>query len=83
MHKFSKELFYQIVENMEMRKLLNIEGGCHGIELKLMEDTVGFGPVVINSKLVKYLQLANMGDIGAQFQWDTSFCKQLFSIYPK
>jgi hydrocephalus-inducing protein len=53
LHKFTKELYYQIVENSETRKLLNIEGGCHGIELKLMEDTLGFGPVVLNSKLVK------------------------------
>ena len=47
-----------------MRKLLSIEAGCHGIELKLMEETLGFGPVVIKSKLVKYLQLANLGDLG-------------------
>jgi len=55
------------VENNEPRKLLNIEGICHGLELKLMEDTLGFGPVVINSKLTKHLQLANLGDIGAYF----------------
>jgi hydrocephalus-inducing protein len=28
-------------------------GACHGIELKLMEDTIGFGGVVINSRLTK------------------------------
>lgn len=40
-----------------------------------MEDTLGFGPVVVQSKLVKQLQLANLGDIGAHFNWDLSFCK--------
>lgn len=55
LHKFNQELFYKIIENNEPRKLLNIEGICHGLELKLMEDTLGFGPVVINSKFTKYL----------------------------
>lgn len=82
LHRFTKELFYSIVENNETRKLLKIEAGCHGLELKLMEDTLGFGPVVVQSKLVKQLQLANLGDIGAHFNWDLSFCKQFFSIQP-
>lgn len=30
-----------------------------------MEETIGFGPVIINSQLVKHVQLANLGDIGA------------------
>jgi hydrocephalus-inducing protein len=83
LHRFTKELFYSIVENNETRKLLKIEAGCHGLELKLMEDTLGFGPVVVQSKLVKQLQLANLGDIGAHFHWDLSFCKQFFSIQPQ
>lgn len=83
LHRFTKELYFRIHENNEVRKLLNIEAGCHGLELKLMEDTLGFGPVVINSKLVKQLQLANLGDIGAHFSWDTAFCKQFFTIHPK
>ena len=41
------------MENNELRKLLTIQGACHGIELKLMEDTITFGPVVINSKTVR------------------------------
>lgn len=49
LHKLSKELMYKIVGNNESRKLLNIEGRCHGLELKLMEETIGFGPVIINS----------------------------------
>lgn len=59
---------------------MNIAGACHGIELKLMEDTVGFGSVVINSKFSKKVQLANLGDIGAKFEWEVDFCKQFFSI---
>lgn len=39
-----------------------------------MEETIGFGTVVINSKLTKTVQFANLGDIGAKFAWDTTFC---------
>lgn len=53
LHTFRKPLFFKIVENQEIKQLMNISGACHGIELKLMEDTIGFGQVVINSKLVK------------------------------
>lgn len=62
--------------------MLNINGTCHGIELKLLEDTVGFGVVVINSKKTLPVNLSNMGDIGAKFEWDTTFCKKFFTISP-
>lgn len=51
--------------------------------MKLMEDTCGFGGVVVNSKLTKTVQLANLGDVGAKFQWDTSLCKNYFTITPQ
>ena len=53
MHAFKRELYYKIVDNNEVRKILTVAGACHGVELKLMEDTCGFGGVVVNSKLTK------------------------------
>lgn len=53
LHQFKTDLYFKIVENNEVRKLLTMAGACHGIELKLMEDTIGFGGVVINSRLTK------------------------------
>lgn len=47
-----------------------------------MEDTVGFGPVVINSRFTRKIQLINLGDIGANVNWDTKFCSAFFSISP-
>ncbi|CAD8206755.1 unnamed protein product [Paramecium octaurelia] len=82
LHSFKTDLFFKIVENNEVRKLLTLQGACHGIELKLMEDTIGFGGVVINSRLTKNVQLSNLGDVAAKFQWDTSFCKNYFTITP-
>ena len=53
------------------------------MELKLMEDTIGFGVVTINSKKTKQLQLSNLGDIGAKFEWETTFCGRYFNIQPQ
>ena len=63
--------------------MLNIFTTAHGIEMKLMEDTVGFGTVVVNSKITKAIQLSNFGDIGSKFEWDTTFCGKYFSIQPE
>ena len=82
-HQFKHELFYQIVGNKDKYKLLNLSGSCHGIELKLLADTAGFGPVVIGSKSTKEVTAVNLGDINAKFQWDTTFCKDYFTIYPE
>jgi len=49
----------------------------------MMEDTVGFGPVVINSRFSRNIQLINLGDIGANISWDTKFCSAFFSITPE
>jgi len=70
------------VDNNEVRKLLTVSGACHGVELKLMEDTCGFGAVVVNSKMMKTVQLANLGDVGAKFNWDTALCKNISQSHP-
>lgn len=80
---FKSDLVYKIIENQESKKLLNIFTTAHGIEMKLMEDTVGFGAVVINSKISKTIQLSNFGDIGSKFEWDTKFCSKYFTISPE
>ena len=51
--------------------------------MRLMEDTVGFGTVVVNSKITKSVQLSNFGDIGSKFEWDTKFCGKYFTISPE
>lgn len=79
---FKKDFMYSIVENGEVHKLNTVQGSCHGLELKLMDDSLNFGGVVVGSKLIKKLQMNNMGDIGAKFEWDTAFCGRYFSITP-
>ena len=81
-HAFKTPIFYKIIENQEKKQLLNIFGAAHGIEMKLMEDTVGFGTVVVNSKITKTIQLSNFGDVGSKFEWDTVFCGKFFTIQP-
>lgn len=38
------------IKDSETRKLLTMIGTCHGIELKLMNEVLGFIPVVVNSQ---------------------------------
>ena len=73
----------KIVENNEEKKLLTMAGACYGIELKILEDVIGFGAVTLNSKLTKSVQMSNLGDVPAKFEWDTNLCKQFFTILPK
>jgi hydrocephalus-inducing protein len=82
-HSFKADLNYKIVQNQEKRKLLSMQTAAHGVELKLMEETIGFGTVVMNSKISKVVQLANLGDIGTRYDWDTTFCEKFFTIVPK
>ena len=82
-NSYKSSIYYKIIENQEKKQLLNIFGTAHGIEMKLMEDTVGFGTVVVNSKITKTIQLSNFGDIGSKFEWDTLFCGKFFTIQPQ
>ncbi|KAJ3022533.1 hypothetical protein HKX48_005950 [Thoreauomyces humboldtii] len=62
--------------------LIHITGACQGIEVKLENDTLPFGAVVIKSSAMRRLQLQNYGDIGTKFRWDTSKFAPDFSISP-
>lgn len=85
LHEFTKvALKYMIVQNQEVRDLTQITGSCHGIDVKLMVDTLNFDVVVVNSRLTKKLLLQNDGDIPAKFNWDLTFCKPGgFTIKPQ
>ena len=48
LHPFTEHLLAQF-SNGETKKILSISGACHGIELKLMEEVVSFGTVIIGS----------------------------------
>ena len=71
----------QIKDN-EARKIFTVNGVSHGIELKLMEEVLGFGQVVAGSFLTKKVQLANFGDVGAKFIWDSKAYNKYFHISP-
>lgn len=81
MPDFSHDILLDIKGN-ESRKLFTVQGVSHGIELKLMEEVVGFGSVVKGSRLTKQLQLANFGDVRAKFKWDTKAYAPNFTISP-
>ena len=82
MPNFSHDILLDIKGN-ETRKLFTVQGVSHGIELKLMEEVVGFGSVIKGSRLTKQLQLANFGDIRAKFKWDSKSYARNFTISPE
>ena len=79
---FDLPLAYEIAESNQQFELLKIKGACFGVELKVVEDSLSFGPVVVNSSLTKKLQLLNLGDVNAEYSWDLGFMDQYFSITP-
>ena len=82
MPNFWHDILLQVKDN-ESRKMFTIQGVSHGIELKLMEEVMGFGSVVKGSRYTKQLQLANFGDVGAKFKWDSKVYQKHFTIFPE
>lgn len=66
----------------EPRKFLTVAGVAHGIELKLMDEVAAFGNVVVGSRLTKYIQMSNFGDVKANFSWNKNDFTKNFTINP-
>jgi len=65
------------------RVIFSVTGVAHGIELKLMENTLAFGNVVKDSRLTKTMQMSNFGDVKANFNWDAKAFGKNFTITPQ
>jgi hydrocephalus-inducing protein len=48
-----------------------------------MDEVVAFGSVVKGSRMTKYLQLSNFGDVKAHFSWDSKIYGKNFTITPQ
>ena len=59
-----------------------IKGACYSIDLKIMEESINFKEVVINSSLSQKFHIINLGDLNAEYKWDLGFLDQYFSITP-
>lgn len=64
------------------KTLFSVTGACQGVDVKLENDLLAFGPVCHRSSTVRKMHLQNVGDIGVKFQWDTSKFSPDFSITP-
>ena len=82
MPDFEHEIMIQVDGVEEDRKLLSVKGVAHGIELKIMDEVLGFGNVVKDSRLTKTLQMSNFGDVKANFAWDEKNFSRNFTISP-
>ena len=69
-------------DEREVFKSVEMLGSSQGFEIKILEDTMSFGDVVVGSSLMKSLIVNNIGDINAFYRWDLSSCSKDFSISP-
>lgn len=69
-------------DEREVFKSVEMVGSSQGFEIKIVEDTLSFGDVVVGSSLLKALRVSNIGDINAHFRWDLSSCARDFTIAP-
>lgn len=79
--EFSLDILLQVKDN-EARKLIQVQGVSHGIEIKMMDEVIAFGSVVKGSRRSKTLQLSNFGDVKAFFKWDSKAYAKHFTITP-
>lgn len=79
---FSQEIMLRVEGVEEVRPIFSVTGVAHGIELKLMENTLAFGAVVVDSQLTKPMQLSNFGDVKANFNWGEKAFSKNFTISP-
>jgi len=61
---------------------MTVHGVAHGIELKLMDEVAAFGNVVQGSRLTKYFQMSNFGDVKANYSWNKAEFTKNFTISP-
>jgi len=80
---FSQEVIMEVEGVEEDRVLFDVTGVAHGIELKLMENTLAFGNVVKDSRLTKTMQMSNFGDVKANFSWNAKEFGKNFTISPQ
>lgn len=80
MKTFSQEV---VLETAGLsQRLFLVTGCCHGVEFTLNSDHIPFGAVVKGSSSVRKLIVNNVGDIGANFCWQTGELGDDFSISP-
>ena len=67
-------------DSSETQELFTLSGACFGPELKLVEDNISYGQVVVNSYLSKKVQLVNSGDLSADYSWELGTNNNYLSV---
>lgn len=71
------------VQGQEPRFLTTISGACYATEIKLMDNVVSFGSVVVNSSFSKKVQINNLGDTSVRQKWNFDKWRKLITISPE
>ena len=67
---FKEDIVYKI-DNNETRKLMTVSGASYGVDMKIMNNSIFCGTVVVNSMTTHQVQMKNLGDLSAKFKWET------------
>jgi adenylate kinase family enzyme len=67
----------------QLDPLLTLSGSCQGVVIELDHNQLSFGAVVVGSSSTRRVLMANEGDIGTRYKWDTSRLGPSFSVSPK
>lgn len=78
----SASLFYGLIETGERAELLKLGGSALGMDVKLLDSNVAFGPVVVGASAARKIQLMNQGDMALDFRWDLGFMAPYFAVEP-
>ncbi len=81
MPKFREDVMINVV-SQPPQKLLTVTGACFGVGVTMDTNSVPFGAIVKNTRLVKTVRLSNTGEAGIRFQWNPRNAAPNFTISP-
>lgn len=67
--RFVSEMLIK-TQGYEPRFLTSMSGACYATEVKLMDNVLQFGAVVVKSSYTKKVQVNNLGDTAVRYKWN-------------
>lgn len=70
-------------QGYEPRFLTSMSGACYATEVKLMDNVLQFGAVVVKSSYTKKVQVNNLGDTAVRYKWNYNQFRDIITISPE
>lgn len=62
---------------------MTVKAASQTVEIKLFENDIDFGNVLIGSRLKKSITMANNGDVPVRYIWNLNYAENIFNIWPE